>query len=118
MVARKLLNRGSRIYSTGLRGAHNVLSTGLRTPIKMGIIASKGLPIIPGGLNIVNRTIGTGLNTGFGIIRAAPRIVKRGGAILLSPVHQALKLKSPKRKSSERKRPKRKSPKRKSPKRK
>lgn len=109
MVARKLLKRGSKVYGTGVKGAHKFVSTGLRTPLKMGMIATKGLPILPGGLKIVNRTVGAGLNTGFGFIGAAPRMAGRGGALLLSPVLQghSSKRKSPKRKSPKRKRPKR-----------
>ena len=114
MVGRTLVKRGSNVYGTGVRGAHKFVSTGLRIPLKMGMIATKGLPILPGGLKIVNRTVGAGLNTGFGFIGAAPRMAARGGALLLSPVRQAhasfaLKRKSPKRKSPKRKSPKRKS---------
>lgn len=108
MVAKKLMKRGSKVYGTGVKGAHKFVSTGLRTPLRMGMIATKGLPILPGGLKIVNRTVGAGLNTGFGFIGAAPRMAGRGGALLLSPVRQAhssfaLKRKSPKRKSPKRK---------------
>lgn len=97
------------MYGTGVKGAHKFVSTGLRTPLRMGMIATKGLPILPGGLKLVNRTVGAGLNTGFGFIGAAPRMAGRGGALLLSPVRQAhssfalKKRKSPKRKSPKRK---------------
>lgn len=114
MVARKLLKRGSKLYGTGVMGAHKFVSTGVRTPLKMGMIATKGLPILPGGLKIVNKTVGAGLNTGFGFIGAAPRMVKRGGALLLSPVHQAHASFAQKRKSPKRRSPKPRSPKRKS----
>lgn len=109
MVAKRLLKRGSKVYGTGVKGAHKFVSTGLRTPLRMGMIATKGLPILPGGLKLVNRTVGAGLNTGFGFIGAAPRMAGRGGALLLSPVRQAhssfalKKRKSPKRKSPKRK---------------
>ena len=114
MVAKKLLKRGSKVYGTGVRGAHKIVSTGLRTPLRMGMIATKGLPILPAGLKIVNRTVGAGLNTGFGFIGSAPRMAGRGGALLLSPIRQAHTSFALKRRTS----PKVKSPKRKSPKRK
>ena len=120
MVAKKLLKRGSKVYGMGVEGAHKFVSTGVRTPLKMGILATKGLPILPGGLKLVNKTVGAGLDTGFGFISAAPRMAGRGGALLLSPVRQAHSAfamkhkkapvpkkpkspKSPKRKSNKRK---------------
>jgi hypothetical protein len=121
MVATKLLNRGSKVYGTGVKGAHKFVSVGLRTPLKMGMIATKGLPILPGGLKIVNRSVGAGLNTGFGFIGAAPQMAGRGGALLLAPIRQGYASlaprgkKSPSKKSpSKRGGPSKKSPKRKS----
>ena len=119
MIGKEILKRGSKLYGTGVNGAHKFVSAGLRTPLKVGMIATKGLPILPKGLRIVDRTVGAGLNTGFGFIGAAPRIARRGGALLLSPLHQVHSSVSLKHKKSlKRKRSKRKSPKQKSPKRK
>lgn len=113
MVAKKLMKRGSKVYGMGVKGAHKLVSTGLRTPLKMGMVATKGLPILPGGLKIVDRTVGAGLNTGFGLISAAPRMVQRGGALILSPVRHASQFalkrkKSPKRRKSPTRKSKRK----------
>ena len=101
MVAKTLMKRGSKVYGTGVKGAHKLVSVGVRTPLRMGIQATKGLPIVPKGLKMMNKTVGAGLNTGFGFIAAVPRMAGRGGALLLSPVRQApmKKRKSPKRKS-------------------
>ena len=108
------------MYGTGVMGAHKIVSSGLRTPLKMGMILSKGLPILPGGLKLVNRKVRSGLNSGFGLIGSAPRMAARGGAIILSPLRDLQssfplrdKRKSPKQKTTKRKSPKRKSSKRK-----
>ena len=86
MVAKKLLRRGSNVYKQGVRGAHSIVKTGIRTPLKMLGTASKGIPLLPGSLRFLDHHIGSGLDSGFGLVRSAPNMLGRSGQIILSPI--------------------------------
>lgn len=86
MVAQQLLRRGSKVYNQGVRGAHSMMKTGVRTPLKMLGTASKGIPVLPASLRFLDRHIGSGLDAGFGLVRSAPSMLGMGGQIILSPI--------------------------------